>query len=293
MLHAPEFPNDLRWFNLPAQAGSKPLSLKDLRGKAVLLDFWTYSCVNCIRTLPHLRAWQEKYAAAGLVVIGVHTPEFEFEKDVSNVGRALKQFDIKYPVVMDSDYQIWSLYANEAWPRKILIDKDGKAAYDHAGEGNYKETEEAIQKALLEINPKLKLLAVSAEEGSGGVCLPTTPETYLGTMRGRPGKLWRAVGEWKTHQEFIEHERTTEQFEDYLTLQFEGAEVNLVMSSTSERPAKVRVEMDGKLVRELEVKEPKMYNLLAGHKKGKGELRIFTKDQGFRAYAFTFGGYCD
>src|SRR5258708_3755424 len=121
MMKSPEFPNDLRWFN------SKPLQMKDLRGsKAVLIDFWAYSCVNCIRTLPHVKSWHEKYAALGLVIVGVHTPEFEFEKDISNVQRAVKHFEIPYPVVMDSDYQIWSLYSNNVWPRKFLINKGGQ-----------------------------------------------------------------------------------------------------------------------------------------------------------------------
>lgn len=293
-MRSPEFPPNLRWFNLPAdpvKAGSPPLQMKNLRGDhVVLVDFWTYSCANCIRTLSHLKEWHDKYAKHGLVIVGVHTPEFEFEKNVENVARAIKEFRIEYPVVMDNDYQIWSLYSNNAWPHKFLINKDGQTAYDHAGEGAYAVTEEAIQAALKEINPELKFPAISGDGGSNAVCLPATPETYLGTMRGRTGRIWNFSGDWKIYPEFIEHERKTENFADYLSLNFEAAEVNLVMSAEGERSAKVRIELGGKLIKELEVHEPKMYNLFRDSKNTKGELKIFSKDQGVRAYAFTFGG---
>ena len=234
-----------------------------MRGKnAVLVDFWTYSCINCIRTLPHLKKWHEEYGSTslttgkpGLVVVGVHTPEFEFEKNVENVARAVKDFGIEYPVVMDSDYQIWSLYSNNAWPRKFLINKDGQIVYDHSGEGGYRETEEAIQKALLELNPELKLPsiaeAIGSAAGSGGICFPTTPEIYLGSMRGHSEKFWNYQGTWKVFSEYIEHERKTESFEDYIVLNFEASEVNLVMEMPGERAAKVRLELNGKLLRDI------------------------------------------
>ncbi|MBI2033935.1 MAG: redoxin family protein, partial [Candidatus Liptonbacteria bacterium] len=149
-MNAPEFPKDLIWLN------SKPIQMADLRGKAVvLIDFWTYSCVNCIRSMPYLKEWHERYKDKGLVIVGVHTPEFAFEKEKDNVLKAVKDFGITYPVVMDNDYAIWQLYANRFWPRKYLVSSDGQIAYDHTGEGGYTETEEEIQKALLELNPKL------------------------------------------------------------------------------------------------------------------------------------------
>jgi len=339
-MRAPEFPHDIRWLNLPrgdaksqgddiALRGSPPPSMKEMRGKnVVLVDFWTYSCVNCIRTLPYLKQWHEKYATSGLVIVGVHTPEFEFEKDLTNIQSALKRFEIPYPIVVDSDYQVWSLYSNNVWPRKFLMDKDGQMVYNHAGEGNYRETEEQIQKALLGLDPKLKLPEIEvgpsfAEDSadtkvladkseSKNVCLPATGETYLGAMRGHPGRVWRAEGEWRAYPEYMEHMRTTERFEDYLALNFEAGEVNLVMEARTERPAKVRVELGGstrsvpsgvegltaggKLVQELEVREPKMYNLFkeTDHNKHaafpRRELKIFVKDAGVRMYAFTFGG---
>lgn len=296
---------------------------------AILIDFWTYSCVNCIRTLPHLKAWYERYKDKGLIIVGAHTPEFEFEKNVENVTRAIKDFGIEYPVVMDSDYEIWSLYSNNAWPSKFLINKDGQIVYGHIGEGGYRETEEAIQKALLELNPGLKLPPVPAtEEGSAPstslgvekVCLPTTPELYLGSMRGHAGKLWDYRGTWKVFPEYVEHERQNENFEDYLLLNFEASEANLVMEFGGERAAKIRLELDGKLLRDIEVREAKMYNLLSpkdvehknsplspelarlasrakrvegpatSHAHPRRQLKIYSRDAGLRAYAFTFGG---
>ena len=306
-MRSPEFPPNLRWFNLPArlsaktlvsaEAGSAPLQMKSLRGNhAVLVDFWTYSCVNCIRALPHIKGWHEKYAKFGLVIVGVHTPEFEFEKNVENVARAVKEFGIEYPVAMDNDYQIWSLYSNNVWPHEFLMNKDGVIVYDHAGEDAYAATEEAIRAALKEINPDLNLPATieaalpSEASAKEGICLPVTPETYLGAMRGRPGRTWNFSGDWKIYPEYIEHEGKTEVFADYLTLNFEAAEVNLVMGAEGERAAKVRIELNGKPLNELEVHEPKMYNLLRGQKNIKGELRVFAKDRGLRVYAFTFGG---
>jgi thiol-disulfide isomerase/thioredoxin len=288
-MKAPEFPRNLRWFNLPKESSSQSLSMKDLRGRVVLVDFWTYSCVNCLRTLPYVKEWHERYAKAGLTIIGVHTPEFEFEKDVSNVQAALKKFGIAYPVVMDSDYQIWSLYSDDVWPRKFLINKDGQIVYDHSGEGEYKETEEAIQEALLEVNPKLKLPKPTGEDGAGGICYPATPETYLGAMRGRQGETWSVFGEWKIYPEFIEHVRKTETFADYLLLNFKASEVNLVMEARTERPAKLRLELNGEFIKELEVLEPRMYNLVQSDEFLNGRLKIFVKDAGLRAYAFTFG----
>lgn len=297
-MRSPEFPNNLRWFNL--SAGSSSINIKQLREKAVVLvDFWTYSCVNCIRTLPHIKEWHKKYADKGLVIVGVHTPEFEFEKNVENVARAIKEFGIEYPVAMDNDYQVWSLYSNNAWPHKFLMDKDGQIVYEHAGEGNYRETEEAIQKALLDLSPKLKLPPISGDAaGTGGICLPSTQEIYLGSMRGRPGKNWNYKGFWKVFSEYIEHENKTNNFEDYIVLNFEATEVNLVMAATGERAAKVRVELNGKHLRDIDVLEAKMYNLVNpkevahDHEKRapRGELKIYCRDEELRAYAFTFGG---
>ena len=132
------------WFNTP------PLSASDLRGKVVLVDFWTYTCVNWARTLPYVRAWAEKYKDHGLVVIGVHTPEFPFEKDLDNIRRAVKEMRVTYPVAIDSDYAVWRAFSNNAWPAVYLIDAQGRVRYRHLGEGDYERTEETIQQLLAE-----------------------------------------------------------------------------------------------------------------------------------------------
>src|SRR5919107_290699 len=126
------------------------IDLKDLKGKVVLVDFWTYSCINCIRTLPYLVDWNEKYADKGLVIVGVHSPEFEFEKNVDNVKAAVQKYGIKYPVVQDNDKGTWDAYENRYWPRKYLIDNEGYIRYDHIGEGGYAETEKVIRSLLAE-----------------------------------------------------------------------------------------------------------------------------------------------
>jgi len=139
------------WFNSP------PLSFRQLRGRAVLVDFWDYTCVNCIRTLPYVQAWHERYHDKGLTVIGVHTPEFTFAQYESNVERGIREFGLTYPIVVDSNREIWKSFANRYWPTKYLLDKDGYLRYGHFGEGGYHECEEAIQELLREIDPALAL----------------------------------------------------------------------------------------------------------------------------------------
>ena len=142
---APDFTGNQRWFNT---AGGGPLSLDELRGKVVLVDFWTYTCINCIRTLPYLKAWDERYRDKGLVTVGVHTPEFPFERDAGNVEEAIAQNGLRYPVAQDNDYATWDAYGNQFWPAKYLIDARGQVRYTHFGEGDYEETEEAIRRLL-------------------------------------------------------------------------------------------------------------------------------------------------
>ena len=173
---APELTATQRWFN------SEPLSISRLRGRVVLIDFWTYTCINCIRTLPHLRAWWERYSDDGLVVLGVHTPEFPFEREAGNVEAAIEEYELDYPVVQDNEYGTWSAYANQYWPAKYLIDASGEVRYVHFGEGAYEETELAIRSLLAERGAKRLggTTRVAAEAPTPGV---TTPETYLGALR--------------------------------------------------------------------------------------------------------------
>lgn len=141
---APEFTGIQQWLN------SEPLTMRQLRGKVVLVDFWTYTCINCIRTLPYVKSWHEKYKDQGLVVVGVHTPEYPFERSTDNVKTAIKRFDITYPVAQDNKYATWSAYNNQYWPAVYLIDKQGKVVYQHFGEGAYAATEAKIRTLLAE-----------------------------------------------------------------------------------------------------------------------------------------------
>lgn len=141
---APEFTGLDKWLNSP------PLTLQQLRGKVVLVDFWTYTCINCIHTLPYVKQWNEKYRNQGLAVIGVHTPEYPFERDTGNVKTAIARFGISYPVAQDNEYATWNAWGNQYWPAFYLLDRKGRIVYSHFGEGNYAQTEAAIQHALAE-----------------------------------------------------------------------------------------------------------------------------------------------
>ena len=169
---APDFAGDGRWFN------SRPLELQGLRGRVVLIDFWTYTCINCLRTLPHLRAWDARYRARGLTIVGVHTPEFAFERNAGNVQDAIARSQLRYPVVQDNDYATWNAWGNQYWPAKYLIDAKGRVRFVHFGEGEYDQTEAAIRTLLAEagaakLGERARVKAEDAVEAQ-------TPETYLG-----------------------------------------------------------------------------------------------------------------
>ena len=187
---APAFVTNGMWFNTegvvpmpgqPSEGGSMPLSLQSLRGKVVVVDFWTYSCVNCVRTLPYLKAWNDTYRSRGLVIIGVHTPEFEFEKKSANVARAIKDLGVDWPVVQDNDYSEWNAYSNQYWPAHYFIDAKGHVRYFHFGEGEYDVSERVIQALLKEAGTNVGgIVSKPAPEIDA-----RTPETYLGYGRGR------------------------------------------------------------------------------------------------------------
>lgn len=264
---APEFPAGLIWLNSP------PLTVKELRGKAVLIDFWEYTCVNCIRTLPYLKAWHERYADKGLVIIGVHTPEFAFARAQENVARAAKTFGLKYPIVNDRDYRIWNSYGNRYWPAKYLFDAEGRLRYFHFGEGAYGDTEQQIQALLREIDPSVKLPTIMepirSEDRPGAVCYPVTPELYAGYQRGMignpegfqkdraatyqdPGRhvdgLLYLHGRWHSGPEGLRHARTTAAPRDYVALRYRALEVNCVLKPESGKPIKVVVTQNGRPV---------------------------------------------
>ena len=288
LYRASDFVGISHWLNLPA--GRQALTIADLKGKVVLVDFWTYTCINCIRTLPHVVNWYDKYHDKGLVIIGVHTPEFEFEKKTENVAAALKQYGIKYPVAQDNDYATWNAYANHYWPAKYLIDKEGYVRYTHFGEGEYDQTEKVIQ----------DLLGISMGTSSLTDQTPTirtTPETYVGSSRSSfqsqsPNptlNFFYLGGDWQVMDEYATANKGA-----YLEEHFFADKVFLVM-----RPplpvgglgrATVKVFLDGKLVNTLTIDTDKLYTLidLQGNP-GDHLLRLEFPTHGIQLYAFTFG----
>ena len=259
---------------------SDVFSLEDLRGEVVLIDFWTYTCVNCIRTLPYLRDWQEKYGDIGLNIVGVHTPEFEFEKLRENVEEAIAEFDIGWRVVQDNDFLTWRAFNNRFWPAKYLIDKDGIIRYTHFGEGAYVETEEQIRDLLLDAGVNLAGIAPNTVEGpefderafTGGLEGNQTRELYAGLnpqfFSQQPYILQSELysnpadspveftdpgdhinnflyfhGMWTPTLENMRHSRETEDLEDYLVLRYNGTSVNVVLEVEDE-PYRVYVTQD-------------------------------------------------
>jgi thiol-disulfide isomerase/thioredoxin len=247
---------------------SSPLSFRQLRGRAVLVDFWDYTCVNCIRTLPYVQGWHERYHDKGLTVIGVHTPEFTFAQYESNVERGIREFGLTYPIVIDSNREIWQAFANRYWPTKYLLDKDGYLRYGHFGEGSYAECEQVIQELLREIDPKIQLPElmppVREEDHAGAVCYRPTGELYLGNRRGRLGNeggfkedqiadymftgqaqenFVYASGRWASTAEYFE---AVEPCSHTLRLKYEAAAVNLVMACPHLPSAEVVILQDGK-----------------------------------------------
>lgn len=247
---------------------STPLSFRQLRGRVMLVDFWDYTCVNCIRTLPYVQAWHERYKDTGLTVIGVHTPEFTFAQYESNVERGIREFGLTYPIVIDSDREIWKAFANRYWPTKYLLDKDGYLRFGHFGEGGYAECEQVIQELLREIDPDIalpKLMAMLREEDhAGAVCYRASGELYLGNRRGRIGNeggfkedqiadysfegrteenFFYAEGRWASTAEYFE---AAEDGPHILKLRYEASAVNLVMASPHKTAAEVIILQDGK-----------------------------------------------
>jgi cytochrome c biogenesis protein CcdA/thiol-disulfide isomerase/thioredoxin len=291
---APEFAGIARWLNTP---GGRALSLEGLRGKVVLIDFWTYSCVNCLRTLPYLRGWDEAYHDKGLQIVGVHTPEFAFEHDEDNVRGAVDRLELDYPVALDNDYGTWDAYGNRYWPAKYLIDRRGHVRFAHFGEGAYAETERVIRLLLAE-SPQAEL--VSARIRGANPSRQATPETYLGYLRIAnvtnfsiaqdreatyllPKSLatdhLALGGRWR-----VENERAVAGRGARLRLRFRAREVNLVLGGKG----RVTVLLDGKRVRVVSVTGSRLYELLhlPAFREGTLELR-FTAD--VAGYAFTFG----
>ena len=300
------------WLNSPG------LSATALSGKVVVYDFWTYSCVNCVRTLPYVRAWYDRYGSDGLVVIGVHSPEFDFEKDHGNVEEAVKRLEVTWPVALDDDMAVWNAFGNRYWPAKWITDRQGKVRYFHPGEGNYAETENVIR-ALLGVaasspraqDPK------EPQTAPNEVAQNITQETYLGTERGstaEEGQHAYAASELRLHQPALvgtwqgESQLIRSVSPDAsLSLRYLAREINLVMATglPGGAPVDVTVELDGKPVPEgfrtadtkvddqgatyVRVQASDLYRLAFGPRVEEHTLRLTPRTPGLEAFAFTFG----
>lgn len=329
-----------------------PFTLEALRGnKVVLIDFWTYTCVNCIRTLPYIKEWHQKYADAGLVIVGVHAPEFEFEKLESNVQMAVDEWGIEYPVALDNNHVTWDAFMNRSWPAKYLIDKDGTIRYSHFGEGRYTETEDEIRKVLGELSEDV----ASIEHGniadsqfhldalSQDAMQSLTRELYAGVGRnygalqygGTPyvfheeyyeaprqaveyqdiedthyNQFIYLQGSWVNEIEYLRHARVTEDYEDYILVNFRASEVNVVLTiadggepyqvrvligdePVSQEQAGLDIEWDAEGNSFITVDEPRMYRIIQlddfeGH-----ELKLSSNSDQLSVFAYTFGAYIE
>lgn len=288
---------------------SESLNLDQLRGKVVLVDFWTYSCINCQRTFPYLKNWWEKYKDQGLVIIGVHSPEFEFEKSLANVVQAAKDFGLNYPIVQDNEFSTWRAYKNRYWPAKYLIDKEGYIRYSHFGEGEYDTTERYIQNLLRESGAEIS----SEIENPSYQIYSQTPELYLGYSRSQlfgsqeaiirdlrenysyPGVLsknhYAFSGEW-----LVGNEASVPSKGSKLRLRFESKEVYLVIRPKDERGGSLNVvikgdhfgadvDKSGKVL----VEKDRLYHLVSFPEAQEGILDLEFMDDNLEIYAFTFG----
>ena len=316
---APEFSNLKGWLNTP------PLTIESLREKVVLLDFWTYSCVNCIRTLPHMKMVHNRHSQDQFVLIGVHTPEFAFEKIPENVSDAVRRFEIRYPVAIDSENSTWKLYGNQYWPRQTLIDSNGIVRWEHAGEGDYDKMEQMVQNLLKETSTEVRNRPTV--EGnmleSFEYSPKTTPEIYLGSSRSQafgngqacvPGSCIRYVdpkvhsrdtpylqGDWTQYPEYVAH---TTHDSGYVVLNYGARNANAVLGTSSSRPITVKVELDEKPVEKvkagadvmwnsagsfLSVRGNRLYDIIRTKKFETHELKLLTNSDELQVYTYTFG----
>jgi cytochrome c biogenesis protein CcdA/thiol-disulfide isomerase/thioredoxin len=309
---APEFTDTEDWFNTP---GDRPLTMKELRGKVVLIDFWTYSCINCIRTLPYLEAWDKRYRKDGLVIVGVHSPEFPFEREAANVKTAIEEEGIEYPVVQDNELGTWDAYGNQYWPAEYFVDAKGNVRYAHFGEGEYGEKETVIRELLREAGRapgkgRTHTKGLSAEK------TVTTPETYLGPYRAAgiadgmepplspgyfdfkpaptvPANEWTLGGHWQVGLKHVEAREGAS-----LQLNFGARRTYLVLGS-KKGPKKMRVFLDGEPISAADsgsdvhdgvvtVDEQRLYNLVE-LPRVEDHLLELRPEAGIMGYAFTFG----
>jgi hypothetical protein len=279
---------------------SPPLAAETLRGNVVLVDFWEYTCVNWIRTAPYVKTWNRVYAPLGLVVIGVHAPEFEFGKHVDNIDRGIRDHGLMYPIAIDNDFAIWRAFGNDAWPAKYLFDDRGRLVRRWIGEGSYDEIEREIRRLLITAQPGSQLPAVTelastfAKTGHPSYA-GITNETYIGAERREPGAV-TLKGDWHTDRQYVELKKGTGE----IVLPFVAGEVNLVMQPGPSGRAAVSVLLDGKPIgdaRGMDVgmdgvarfDRSGMIRLVAGGPPRRHVLTLSSNDEGLRAYVFTFG----
>ncbi len=285
------------WINSP------PLELNQLKGKVVLIDFWTYSCINCIRTLPYLLNWYDKYHDKGLVIIGVHAPEFDFEKDLDNVKNAVAKYGIKYPVALDNHFVTWRNYHNQYWPAHYLINKNGEVVYTHFGEGDYDVTENNIR-YLLDVKSPSTVATANEQTFS----YFETPETYLGYLRADrfssnemvskdqsanysfPSQLsrnaWALQGQWKITSNYV----LATQANAAIEIKFHARHVYMVAGSETGLPAYIKVILDGKVLHEnMLINKHSLYELTSLNTSQDAILQVIANNAGLEVYTFTFG----
>lgn len=322
-IRAPEFPA-MRWLNSP------PLRLSDLKGRVLMVDFWSYTCVNSLRALPYSGAWHERYGEVGLVLVGVHAPEFPFAREVENVERSVAELEVRYPVALDNDFHAWQAFHNHYWPARYLFDARGVLRYFHFGEGDYEESERAIQECLSEIHTDPAwpepLAPLRPEDRPGVVCRPATPELYLGLERGHLGNSETAgagetrafelpgrrdsdrvcaQGPWRTELKYLE---SAGGGPAALHVRYSALEVNLVLAPAGE-PIEIELAQDGlPLAAEdrgadasatpsgaavVRVTHPRLYRLVKNREFGAHDLRVGVDRPGLRAYQFSFVSCAD
>ncbi len=287
---------------------SKPLKISELKDKVVLIDFWTYSCINCLRTLPYINKWDETYRDKGLVIIGIHSPEFEFEKNPKNVGQAIERYKIKYPVAMDNYLSTWATYKNKYWPAHYLIDKEGNVVYTQFGEGNYEITEHNIRH-LLGIEEKTEEKEEIEEKSPFSII--QTPETYLGYLRSQnfyspqktvekiteysfpnslPNNSWALSGKWTIEeQKIVSKDKGAK-----IRLNFSSKKVFLVMGlskSTKAKSIQISLKLNDQELPNspITVDKHMLYELVDQEKPSDGMLELTAAEAGLEAYVFTFG----
>jgi thiol-disulfide isomerase/thioredoxin len=294
---APEFTGISTWLNLSTSSrpSAEALTMKELKGKVVLVDFWTYSCINCIRTLPYVTKWYDTYKDQGFVVVGIHTPEFAFEKVTENVQTAIKRFNINYPVAQDNDFKTWNAYSNRYWPAKYLIDKQGNVVYTHFGEGDYDITENNIRYLLGLDSPGNTTNPKIGQVGS--------PEMYFGLSRlanlspaQKPSKEIQTYnlpqslklnefalqGQWQ-----FDLEKSITAGPGKIRLHFKSGKIFMVASSKQKQVVKISV--DGEQQPDVLIAMSQLYTLFDSTDYSEHVIDIEIPESGFEAFTFTFG----